>query len=106
VVYAGTGDSVYALTTGEGQQVWAGPVTLPGPVSGPVVAFGTVFVGSGSSLYCLDAMTGARCGQWPRPFAADDLVATPVLANSRVYTGTRGGHVYAVSVRTGRLIQR
>ncbi|HEX6853891.1 MAG TPA: PQQ-binding-like beta-propeller repeat protein, partial [Streptosporangiaceae bacterium] len=106
VVYAGTGDSVYALTTGHGQQVWAGPVTLPGPVSGPVVAFGTVFVGSGSRMYCLDAMDGRRCGQWPRPFLADDLVATPVLANGRVYVGTRGGHVYAVSVRTGTLIRR
>jgi outer membrane protein assembly factor BamB len=106
VVYAGTGDSVYALTTGRGQQVWAGPVTLPGPVSGPVVAFGTVFVGSGSQMYCLDAMDGRKCGQWPRPFLADDLVATPVLANNRIYVGTRGGHVYAVSVRTGTLIRR
>jgi outer membrane protein assembly factor BamB len=106
VVYAGTGDSVYALTTGDGQQVWAGPVTLPGPVSGPVVAFGTVFVGSGSRLYCLDASNGRRCGQWPQPFRADDLVATPVLANGRVYVGTRGGHVYAVSVRTSTLIRR
>jgi outer membrane protein assembly factor BamB len=106
VVYAGTGDSVYALTTGGGQQVWAGPVTLPGPVSGPVVAFGTVFVGSGSGLYCLDASNGRRCGQWPRPFRADDMLATPVLANSRVYAGSRGGHVYAVSVMTGTMIRR
>ena len=46
---------------------------------------------------------GRKCGQWPRPFRADDLVATPVLANSRIYVGTRGGHVYAVSVRTGTM---
>jgi outer membrane protein assembly factor BamB len=26
-----------------------------------------------------------------------------VLANSRVYAGTLGGHVYAVSVRTGTM---
>jgi outer membrane protein assembly factor BamB len=105
VVYAATGDSVYALTAGHGQQVWAGPVNLPGPVSGPVVAFGTVFVGSGSQLYCLDASNGRPCGQWPRPFRADGLVATPVLANGRVYAGTMGGHVYAVSIRTGTMIQ-
>jgi outer membrane protein assembly factor BamB len=71
-------------------------------VSGPVVAFGTVFVGSGSQLYCLDASTGQKCGWWPRPFRADGQVATPVLGNGRVYAGTMGGHVYAVSVSTGR----
>jgi outer membrane protein assembly factor BamB len=50
-------------------------------------------------------MDGRPCGQWPRPFRADDLVATPVLANGRIYVGTRGGHVYAVSVRTGTMIR-
>jgi len=70
------------------------------------VAFGTVFVGSGPWLYCLDAMSGRPCGQWPRPFRADDLVATPLLANGRVYVGTRGGHVYAVRVMDGALIRR
>jgi outer membrane protein assembly factor BamB len=100
VVYVGTGDSVYAVTI-HGKRVWVKP-KLPGPVSGPVVAFGTVFVGSGSQLYCLDASTGQKCGWWPRPFRADGQVATPVLANGRVYAGTMGGHVYAVSVSTGR----
>jgi outer membrane protein assembly factor BamB len=70
------------------------------------VAFGTVFVGSGSQLYCRDASTGQPCGQWRQPFRADDLVATPVLANGRVYAGTLSGHVYAVSVTTGALIRR
>jgi outer membrane protein assembly factor BamB len=86
VVYVGTGDSLYALTTGGGKPAWPGsdPVSLPGPVSGPVVAFGTVFVGSGSRLDCRDASTGQPCGQWRQPFRADDLVATPVLANGRV----------------------
>ena len=108
VVYVGTGDSLYALTTGSGKPAWPGsdPVSLPGPVSGPVVAFGTVFVGSGSQLYCRDASTGQPCGQWRQPFRADDLVATPVLANGRVYAGTLSGHVYAVSVTTGALIRR
>ena len=49
---------------------------------------------------------GRPCGQWPWPFRADDLVATPLLANGRVYAGTRGGHVYAVRVMTGTLIRR
>ena len=66
------------------------------------MAFGTVFVGSGRWLYCLDASTGRTCGQWPGPFRADGLVATPVLANGRVYAGTIGGHVYAVSASTRR----
>ena len=105
MVYVGTGDSVYALdTTRQGQQAWV-RTNLPGQVSGPVVAFGKVFVGSDRWLYCLNASTGQLCGQWPRPFRADGLVATPVLANGRVYAGTIGGHVYAVSVGTGTLIE-
>jgi len=105
VVYVGTGDDVYAITTdNQVPSGWPrnGRVRLPEQVSGPVVAFGTVFVGSGRWLYCLDASTGRTCGQWPGPFRADGLVATPVLANGRVYAGTIGGHVYAVSASTRR----
>jgi len=105
VVYVGTGDDVYAVTTdNQVPSGWPrnGRVHLPEQVSGPVVAFGTVFVGSGRWLYCLDASTGRTCGQWPGPFRADGLVATPVLANGRVYAGTIGGHVYAVSASTRR----
>jgi outer membrane protein assembly factor BamB len=60
-------------------------------------------ISGGSQLYCLDASTGRKCGWWRQPFRTDGLVATPVLANSRVYAGTLGGHVYAVSVRTGTM---
>ncbi|HEV8218741.1 MAG TPA: PQQ-binding-like beta-propeller repeat protein [Streptosporangiaceae bacterium] len=106
VVYVGTSDYVYAVTTdGHIPSGWPhdGRVRLPGgSVSGPVVAFGKVFVGSDRWLSCLDASTGRRCGQWP-PFHTDGLVATPVLANGRVYAGTIGGHVYAVSVMTGTM---
>lgn len=53
-------------------------------------------------------VTGAEPAPAPagRPFRADDLVATPLPANGRVYAGTRGGHVYAVRVMTGTLIRR
>jgi hypothetical protein len=46
-----------------------------------------------------------RC-TWPVLTATSTDWTRRLLANGRVYAGTRGGHVYAVRVMTGTLIRR
>jgi eukaryotic-like serine/threonine-protein kinase len=77
-------------------------VQTGGPVqSTPVVANGTVYVGSGDGhLYALDARTGAQ--RWR--FAAGHAVSSsPAVAAGLVYVGSRDGAYYAVDAGTGTL---
>lgn len=71
-----------------------------GPFWGsPVVAEGTVFIGSAdNSLYALDAETGAE--RWT--FDANHRIeATPAYGDGTVYVGSYDKHLYAVDATTG-----
>ena len=70
-------------------------------VSSPVIAEGTVYVGSGDrNVYALDARTGAQ--RWR--FATGDVVhATPAVANGLVYVGSWDRNFYALDAATGKL---
>jgi len=68
-------------------------------LSSPVVAEGSVYVGSGDgNLYALDAATGEP--RWT--FRTGDVVhASPAFADGVVYVGSWDGDLYAVDARTG-----
>jgi len=71
-----------------------------GPFWGsPVVAAGTVFIGSTDrSLYALDAATGAE--QWTFP-TQHRIEATPAYDDGTVYVGSYDKHLYAVDAANG-----
>jgi outer membrane protein assembly factor BamB len=73
------------------------------PLSSPVVADGTVYVGAGGYLsacfYALDAATGEE--RWS--FRPDGPVeSTPAVAGGLVYFGSGDEHVYALDAATGK----
>ena len=77
-------------------------VQTGGPVqSTPVVARGTVYVGSGDGhLYALDSRTGVE--RW-RFAAGRAITSSPAVAEGLVYVGSRDGAYVAVDAATGRL---
>lgn len=94
VVYFASGDYVYAITA-EGRNYWK-PHNFGRPVTGLSVANGSVYVGSGSEIYCLDETTGEECPGW-RSYKANGLVSGPTLNYGEIYFGTQGGNVYALT---------
>ena len=69
-------------------------------VSSPTVVDSTVFVGSGRSLYAIDAETGDK--QWT--FETDGSVdSAPHVADDTVFigSGTEDGNLYAIDTETG-----
>lgn len=81
------------------KQAWS--FSTKGPIMGsPVVADGTVFVGSrDGNLYALDAKRGSE--QW-RLRTADRIESTPVVSRHQVFVGSHDGKVYAAAADTGR----
>lgn len=69
-------------------------------LSSPVIANGTVYIGSGDqNVYALDATTGKR--KWT--FATGDVVhASPAVANGVVFIGSWDRNVYAIDAASGR----
>ncbi len=69
-------------------------------LSSPVVANGTVYIGSGDQhIYALDAATGAL--KWK--FATGDVVhASPAVARGTVFVGSWDRNLYALDAATGR----
>ncbi|HEV3154625.1 MAG TPA: PQQ-binding-like beta-propeller repeat protein [Candidatus Baltobacteraceae bacterium] len=68
-------------------------------LSSPVIANGTLYIGSGDShIYALDAQTGAL--RWS--FKTGNVVhATPAVAGETVYVGSWDRYFYALDARTG-----
>ena len=90
--------AVRALSRQSGEELWM--VQTGGFVfSSPVVADGTVYIGSGNgSLFALDAATGDT--RWE--FATGGAVfSTPVVSEGRVYFGSDDGSVYALQSGSG-----
>jgi outer membrane protein assembly factor BamB len=65
-------------------------------VTGLVVANGSVYLGAGNMIYCLDDTSGRQCQGW-HSYKATSLVTAPVLAYGRIYFGTLDGKVYVLS---------
>jgi outer membrane protein assembly factor BamB len=94
VIYFASGDNLYAVNA-NGTPYWR-PHDFGAPVTGLVVANGSVYLGAGNSIYCLDDTTGKQCQGW-HSYKATSLVTAPVLANGRIYFGTLDGKVYVLS---------
>ena len=94
VVYFASGDYVYAVNA-NGTRYWQ-PHGFGAPVTGLVVANGSVYLGAGDGVYCLDDTTGRQCQGW-RPYRARTQVTAPALGDGRIYFGTLDGKIYALT---------
>src|SRR4051812_40229568 len=71
---------------------------IPVPTA-PIVAGGRVFIGAGSKVHALDAVSGASL--WSRADCSPADAAQPAFANARVYIGDGGGPPAAYEPATG-----
>lgn len=94
VVYFASGDYAYAVKA-DGTDYWR-PRDFGARVSGLFVTNGSVYVGSGNGIYCLDDTTGRQCQGW-HPYKASGLVSAPVFNYGKIYFGTQDGKVYALT---------
>jgi len=94
VVYFASGDDVYAVNA-NGTRYWQ-PRGFGAPVTGLVVANGSVYLGAGSGVYCLDDTTGRPCQGWRR-YQASSQVTAPALGSGRIYFGALDGNIYALT---------
>ena len=79
-------------------------VFLPGKLTPPVVAAGSVFLGSDNhSVYALDAATGAV--RW-RFVTGGEIWASPAWWQGRLLVGSQDGWVYCLRADTGGLAWR
>jgi outer membrane protein assembly factor BamB len=79
-------------------------IRLPGRLTPPIVADGSVFLGSDNhSVYALDAATGAT--RW-RFVTGGEVGASPAWWQGRLYVGSQDGWVYCLRADTGRLVWR
>lgn len=100
VYVANTGGVIYAIENGE--QQWEHLVEAGQVQSTPVVASGSVYVGSVQSaagfLYALDAASGQRDWQFE---AEGGILAAPAATSDRVYVGSRDQSLYALNPGNG-----
>jgi outer membrane protein assembly factor BamB len=86
LVYAGSGNDIYAISIESGQQVWK--CSLGDSIQGLSTASGRVYVADRNKVYSLDAVNGVelwRCND-PRR-----ITTAPVVAHGTVYVGGRDG---------------
>ncbi|HYU31385.1 MAG TPA: PQQ-binding-like beta-propeller repeat protein [Thermoanaerobaculia bacterium] len=101
---------VLALSAADGKVLWRAQTGADVPldwghesgdmfISSPVVADGTVLVGSGDGhLYALEA--GSGHGKW-RVETGGRIRSSPAVADGVVYVGSLDGSVYAADLATG-----
>lgn len=79
-------------------------IRLPGRLTPPIVAGGSVFLGSDNhSIHALDAATGTI--RW-RFITGGEVGASPAWWEGRVVAGSHDGWVYCLRADTGRLVWR
>ena len=79
-----------------GQKIWEFP--LYGNYSSPAIAGNRIFVRGGSSLYCLDSVSGANIWDFQ---AGSEISSSPMVYAGRVYVATSYGRIYSIDSRTG-----
>jgi outer membrane protein assembly factor BamB len=95
LVFVGSADGgLYALDAiNGGDPVWLFPTGAPITTS-PVIADGIVYVASGTTLYAIDATSGAELWRYAAGYRID---TSPVVVNGFVYIGGRDGYLDAIS---------
>ncbi|MGD0978763.1 MAG: PQQ-binding-like beta-propeller repeat protein, partial [Candidatus Bathyarchaeia archaeon] len=71
--------------------------------SSPVVAGGIVYVGSGNTVYALNASTGALAWNYT---TSSYVQSSPAVAGGMVFVGSNDTNVYALNASTGAFIWR
>ena len=97
IVYAASGNFVYALNVSTGAYLWSYPISIDG--STPAVANGVVYVSSTDGhLYALNATTGAYLWSYSTGYT---IYSSPTVSNSVVYFGSTNGDLYALNATSG-----
>jgi outer membrane protein assembly factor BamB len=112
IVYIGTySGQVYALTIARGADRWIYPRTgsMGAIVGSPVVANETIYISSSDSMvYALDTIYGDL--KWKSEILDEEgkrhekLWTSLVVHDGAVYMSTFDGHIYALSLETGELL--
>ena len=95
LVFIGSADGgLYAIDAlNGGDPVWLFPTGAPITAS-PVFAAGVVYAASGTTLYAIDALSGAELWRYAAGYQID---TSPVVVNGFVYIGGRDGYLDAIS---------
>ncbi|HET8842973.1 MAG TPA: PQQ-binding-like beta-propeller repeat protein, partial [Ktedonobacteraceae bacterium] len=112
VLYAERNQTISALSTQDGQQIWSKTTSSGGFIGGISVANGVVYVTS----YVLASDPQAESTSYVEAYRATDgalvwqsrplnqsLFAAPVVANGLVYVGSPNSQVYALNVENGQV---
>jgi len=112
IVYIGTySGQVYALTIAKGADRWVYPRTgsIGAIVGSPVIANETICISSSDSMvYALDTIHGDL--KWKSEILDEEgkrhekLWTSLVVHDGAVYMSTYDGHIYALSLETGELL--
>ncbi len=104
-VYASSSNEVYAFDPASGTQLWR--YLAPCAVSQPALVDGLViFSACGTTLYALDASSGASSGtlKWKYTFPSSVHIASvPVPSASLLYVNASDGNLYAFTPTSGAL---
>jgi hypothetical protein len=92
VLYIPAGSGIYALNSGNGQELWNFTVTYPIQAS-PTIAGGVVYVGGNDgNLYALEAQTGTELWRFA---SGGNIVAAAAIDHGVLYLGLRSGVICA-----------
>jgi outer membrane protein assembly factor BamB len=100
-VYVGSRDAyLYAFDLATGKRLWRTGRPAPWVVTSPVVWGGRIYYGSSDGHYveAVDPDSGKRVWRVPTP---DNVIASPVLADSILYVADMSGNLFALDAATG-----
>ncbi len=100
-VYVGSRDAyLYAFDLATGKRLWRAGRPAPWVVTSPVVWGGRIYFGSSDGHYvaAVDADSGERVWLVRTP---DNVIASPVLADSILYVADMSGNLFALDAATG-----
>ena len=106
-VVAVAADCCFGIDTVTGSLLWRRVIGLDTPFL-PIEAKASVrgrimFDSNRKELVCVDAKTGGLL--WRQPLE-EEVSGAPVIDENQLFLPTRGGHVYAIDVETGRIATR
>jgi eukaryotic-like serine/threonine-protein kinase len=104
VVYVGCRDAhVYAIDAVTGREKWDYPTSKSWVIGTPAVRDGVVYAGTSDSsrFMALNAKTGRLRFNFD---AKSYMFSSPALAGDVAYAGDHNGRLYAINIKTGKLV--